>query len=204
MVNTAIGEAQIRCNDRAYLFRPSFFALSKICEIQDPLELLKRLNILYLVKDKDVLHSADAMACCLIIFQCCYVGEYDQDILMDDIGCIVESKTKKGRFLFKQSNIPQHDLIVISRYLLEKALIGKPKVEPKYKNSKDIVVIDANEFVACAVAHLGIDNKAAWDMTMTEFQRAMESKFPDQLEEKGMTESEYDKMIEKAEARGYH
>lgn len=202
MVNTSIGEVQIKYKGKAYLFRPSFFALSKICEIQDPLELLKSLNMLYLVKDKDAMHSAGSLACCLIALQSAYVGDFDEDNLMDLLGCIVESKINKGLFLFKQGAVPQHDLIVIARNIVEMTLIGKPKVKPK-RNSVDNVVIDPNEFVGCAVAHLGIENSKAWQMTMIEFQRAMESKFPEELEEKGMSKDDYDKLLEKAKER-YH
>lgn len=204
IANTAIGEIAIKYNERAYLFRPDFYALHEISESFDITDLFKRLSFMYAVRDNEFAYSNNDIASCVCVLQACFKGK-DLDSLFELTGAMEESTLHKGKILYRPGAIPVHDLIVLSYDLVKNTLIGKPKKKIEASKDENNVCIDATEFVGCAVAHLGISNDKAWQMTMIEFQRAMESKFPQELKERNVpTKSSYDKMVAKMKERGIH
>lgn len=74
--------------------------------------------------------------------------------------------------------MPISDMIPIARCLLKHGIIGAlPKVEKAPTKEDYSSDFKAHEYVAQAVAHLGISSDQAWNMTMTEFGGAMRAKF---------------------------
>jgi hypothetical protein len=86
---------------------------------------------------------------------------------------------------FVMGAMPPEDMIPLARSLIRHGIIGlkpegilKDPIEDEYSDE-----FNARDFVAQAVAHLGLSSSEAWNLTMTEFSGAMQSKFgkPDTL-----------------------
>lgn len=71
------------------------------------------------------------------------------------------------------------DTITLARSLLMHGLIGDyPRIESD-DDSEYTQSFNARDIVASAVAHLGVSESEAWDMTMTSFVGAIRAKFPE-------------------------
>lgn len=170
---TSIGEIGAYVGDMAYLFRPS---LSAMDSLGSPVEIVEKYALLfsspkinpfwptqaYRSWEREVMATAYD-----VLIACC-----DDDVtpLLGHMG------SKWGSFV--PGAMPAIDMIYLARSLMHDGIIGlkpegllaKPKEEytPQFK---------AREFVAQAVAHLGLSSDQAWHLTMTEFAGAMQSKF---------------------------
>lgn len=86
---------------------------------------------------------------------------------------------------FVPGAIPSSDMVHLARSLMRHGIIGvKPAGRAIAKPKEEYVPeFNAREFVAQAIAHLGLSSADAWHLTMTEFSAAMQSKFgkPDTL-----------------------
>jgi hypothetical protein len=73
--------------------------------------------------------------------------------------------------------MPVEHMPHLARALLKHGITGdvKPKGKPKQEDYS--ATFDARQFVATAIAHLGMSEDAAWSLTMTTFAAAMRSKF---------------------------
>jgi len=170
---TSIGEIGAYVGDKEYLFRPSLAAMDSL---GSPTEIVEKFALLfsspkinpiwptssYRAWEREVMATAYdvLMACC----------NDDVTPLLGHMG------SKWGSFV--PGAMPGMDMIYLARSLMHDGIVGlkpegllaKPKEEytPKFQ---------AREFVAQAVAHLGMSSDDAWNLTMTEFAGAMQSKF---------------------------
>lgn len=163
----SIGQQAIRFNGKSYTFTPTF---RNIASIGDPEEIV--LNYETLIDP-----HCDIVAACNIsheVMSCCAESELPHDLLWDVTGSWSGDRVvmKKG----KASLIAQ---ILMAADLLFSGMVGSPFKMKEQPNKKRMTEFNASEFVGAAVAHLGMDNGSAWDMTMVDFQIAMKSKFPD-------------------------
>jgi hypothetical protein len=81
---------------------------------------------------------------------------------------------------FVPGAMPAQDMVHLARALMRHGVVGlKPEGRPikGQKNEEYSKEFNAREFVAQATAHLGLSSAEAWQMTMTEFSGAMQSKF---------------------------
>lgn len=189
MINTAIGEIGVTHNGKVYLFRPSFYALSKVSQVSDPISVYQSLTVAKAKLSDLNLLTLEEMLNAAIVMQACSVD--GEDTVLDLIGCSIDSPFD-GSIKYKIGFIEMHDLIILAGNLIKNALIGKPK--KKYTGSSDeSVCIDASEFVGCAMS-LGVSKNEAWQMTMIELQRLIESKTAGQEKPK-VSKSSYEKMV---------
>ncbi len=171
---TQIGEVGISFGDRDWLFRPSLAAISSI---GSPKEIVEKFSILstppkhnpfwpvpaYRAWEREVMATAYdvLMACC------------DEDVtpLLGHMG------SKWGSFV--PGAMPAQDMVHIARSLMRHGLVGAKPEGRLLKQPKEEYVPEfkAREFVAQAIAHLGLSSAEAWNLTMTEFSSAMQSKF---------------------------
>lgn len=81
---------------------------------------------------------------------------------------------------FVQRLMDDTAIITLARCLIQHGVIGVNKVIPKSIDAEDDYVqeFDAKAHVAAAIAHLGMSEKDAWNMTMTGLVEALRSKFP--------------------------
>lgn len=170
---TSIGEIGAYVGDKEYLFRPS---LSAMDSLGSPTEIVEKFALLfsspkinpffpvpaYRSWEREVMATAYD-----VLVACC---EEDVTPLLGHMG------SKWGSFV--PGAMPSMDMIYLARSLMHDGIVGlkpegllaKPQEEytPQFK---------AREFVAQAVAHLGVSSDEAWNMTMIEFAGAMQSKY---------------------------
>lgn len=72
--------------------------------------------------------------------------------------------------------LPVEHVVILAQALAWHGITGAQEPRPGAKYSK---TFDASEYAAMAVAHLGMSEREAWDMTMTGLLAAMRAKFPD-------------------------
>ena len=103
-----------------------------------------------------------------VLMACC-----DEDVspLLGHMG------SKWGSFV--PGAMPTQDMVHIARALMRHGIIGlKPEGRLTAKPKEEYVPeFKPREFVAQAIAHLGLSSAEAWNLTMTEFSGAMQSKF---------------------------
>lgn len=163
-VITDIGQFAIHTNDTTFIFTPSFLNMTKI---GTPSEIVKTFSILFgaedSVSEQFFIDSVDR-----VLTACC---ETDCSVIT---GYLDGNENR----LVAVDGLTIQDRVILAQHLLKHGLIGD--LQPK-KKSDDADYSDefhARKFVYMAVAHLGVSDTDAWNMSMTAFQEAMEAKFP--------------------------
>lgn len=179
MLNLSIGDAALEWrrseNEEGvnFEFHPSFFSMQRIGEPED----IKFVSdTVYSAANSYSLTGAiswrEFNACVDVLQSCC-----DDDLPHEMTGYYTES----GEFV--QGAIDVHDLIVMAIHMLKFGIHGEPSKRMRALSRKDkprdaVTLFNPVDFVTSAMAHLGISRDDAWNMTMIEFQKAMEAKFP--------------------------
>lgn len=170
----SIGEIGVSVGERDYLFRPSLAAMDSL---GSPAEIVEKFSILheppkinpiwpvqsYRAWEREVAATAyDVLAAC---------SDEDVTPLLGHMG------TRWGSFVM--GAMPVDDMIHLARSLIRHGIIGlKPEgLLAKPPEEEYTAEFKAREFVSQAVAHLGMSTADAWNLTMTEFSGAMQSKF---------------------------
>lgn len=170
---TSVGECGVSFGDRDWLFRPSLAAMDSL---GSPAEIVEKFGILvssptinpiwptasYRAWEREVMATAYdvLMACC------------DSDVtpLLGHMG------SRWGSFV--PGSMPSSDMVNIARSLMRHGLVGlKPEGLQAEPSEEYTAEFHARDFVAQAIAHLGLSSSEAWNLTMTEFSGAMQSKF---------------------------
>ena len=85
---------------------------------------------------------------------------------------------------WREGEMPAHHKITLSRHLMTHGIVGKAKPgapgEGKFSDQ-----FDTSEYIAAARVHLGLSSEDAEALSMTEFQRMFEMKFPKSGDDKG-------------------
>lgn len=167
---TEIGQIGVTDADgNEFLFNPSF---ANIAKIGNPKSIVKAFHDL---------HGHKAVRPAMHIMRCCAVDNAD-----DLIGWLDE-------YLHRvDGSIPDAELVILARSLMTDGIAGRAKPDNKDSEGKFSDSFDASEFVDAAMVHLGIGAADAWQLTMTQFQRQIEMKFPAK-NKVDMTEDQYKK-----------
>lgn len=172
---TSVGECGISYGDNDWLFRPSLAAMDSL---GSPHEIVEKFRILftppkhnpiwpvaaYRAWEREVMATAYD-----VLLACC---ESDVTPLLGHMG------SKWGSFV--PGAMPTTDMVHIARSLMRHGVIGLPpegRLAKKPDKEEYAPEFKAREFVAQAIAHLGLSSAEAWNLTMTEFSGAMQSKF---------------------------
>lgn len=177
---TSIGEIKVSVGDSDWLFRPTFAAMDSL---GSPVQIVEKFSILfagpkfnpffpvpaYRAWEREVMATAyDVLAACC------------SDDVMPLLGYI---GSRWGSYV--PGPMPTQDMVHLARSLMRHGVIGiKPEGRPIAKPKEEFVPeFKPREFVAQAIAHLGLSSAEAWNLTMTEFSGAMQSKYgkPDTL-----------------------
>jgi len=171
---TSVGECGVSLGETDYIFRPS---LAAIDSLGSPSEIVSKFGILfsapkinpfwpvpaYRAWEREVMATAYdvLMACC----------DADVTPLLGHVG------SRWGSFV--PGAMPSQDMVHIARCLMRHGIVGvKPEGRLLAKPKEEYVPeFRPREFVAQAIAHLGLSSAEAWNLTMTEFSGAMQSKF---------------------------
>lgn len=167
MILTEIGEIGVHYNNGrdCIILRPSLYAMS---QIGTPAEIVETYAVIMsdpiTIKDqwnrfRDALH----------VINCCSA---------EDIDHVFGYFNERLKFVHKL--VPMQDIVTLAQSLMRHGITGaqkplprKPDTESQYTNE-----FNAQEHVAVAMAHLGLSEREAWDMTMTGLIGALRAKFP--------------------------
>lgn len=179
MLNLAIGDAALEWrrseNEEGvnFEFHPSFFSMQRIGEPEDikyVSDMVYQASTNYSLTGR--VYRREFNACVDAIQSCC------DDLLPHELTGFYD---EEGHY--QEGAIELHDLIVMAIHMLKFGIHGEPSRRMKALSRKEEIkpeksLFNPIDFVMSAVAHLGISRDDAWQMTMLEFQKAMESKFP--------------------------
>jgi hypothetical protein len=169
---TAIGEVGIEIEGRSYLLRPSLFSISQIGSATDIIEATAILmspepENPYLLTKFRKLRFEWALT---VLYAC--AGDQD---LGDLLGGMVP--TGRGRIAYSPGKMPMHDIVAVAQGLIRHGVLGDVEADAGRKGEA-MKEFKAADYVAAAIAHLGMSESDAWRMTMTSFVQVMHSKFP--------------------------
>lgn len=191
---TAIGEVGIETGGRSYLLRPSLFSMSQIGSPTDIVEATAMLlspepgpEHPYILKRFRKERFEWALT---VIYSC--AGDQD---LGDLIGGMVPGR---GRIGYSPGTMPMYEIVAIAQGLIRHGIMGDVEPEPG-RVGEAMTEFKAAEFVSAAIAHLGMSESDAWNMTMTSFVQVMRSKFPPKPGVKPMTAGDVDATLSRLE-----
>ena len=163
---TEYGHVGVRWQDTQYVLSPSFINISKLGSPKEIIDDFKQF-----IESNDIWKFIIATG----VLNACS----DKEIPESLIGKVKFSNRHK-RFMYVK---PSHDMdmfndvIVLAEHLLLHGVCGKSDSEKKGKGEK-LEEFDAYSFMEMARVHLDQTSEQAANMTMTEFIRMINAKFP--------------------------
>lgn len=167
MILTQIGEIGVHYNGETHILRPSLYAMS---QIGTPKEIIRTYALIMSeFSDKKMRWKQfrDALA---VVNSCCE----------SDLSDIFGFFNDRRKYVKKAASFS--DILAIARSLLTHGITGTQKPIDRKKEpdqSSYISEFKADEHVSIAMAHLGLSETDAWNITMTGLIGAMRAKFPE-------------------------
>lgn len=164
MIHHRYGHGQIKFEGELYTFIPSFYNISKI---GDPDHIIDIYKILI---DNNYQWYARFDAATVILKACC-----DKDLPKELTGEITDSLE------YSLMDNPERavSMIEVAINLMYHGISGDVKVEQK---GEPLTEFDPYEYIELATQHLSCNQDEAANMTMTQFIRNMEAKYPETKE----------------------
>lgn len=204
-VLTDIGEVGLHLDGDSIVLRPSLYAMTKL---GGPAELVARFALIHspppyyeisprlrrglneaTIRENERLfrnHARQVFWSCWEVLAACADGQ--------DISRFAGTPGDKYGS-YRVGAMPTGDIIHIARALMQHGIIGRSLKEidgdedsPKPDGETFAKEFHAAQYVALAMAHLGMPEDAAWNMTMTSFVKAMRAKFGEQKEDRSAVE----------------
>lgn len=200
---TDIGQAVIRAGGREIFLNPSFLAMSRLGAPEEIVRLFvtvhaghyptHRISEPAIMRDVLARCFAEMAAAAARVVTACST---------ESIGQLIGtySVTTKGKLFYRPGLLPVADVIELAKHLIRHGVMGdQPPEQLKGQKTEYSSKFDARSFVYTAVAHLGMSEADAWNMTMTSFRAAMNAKFPVKEKDKIPTEKAYDEVMDWAD-----
>lgn len=192
-VQTDVGEVGIRVDQDFYYFRPSFKAMAKIGSPTELASIYKLMVMAYGQKDNKH-HYLYKNALCLFNLACKVL-----EACKLNTDCITPLTGTKFKGKHIEKALPYQDLVVLSFHLLRWGVYGDPLPNLKSTSEKEVESINMREYIAASMVHLGLSKQDAENLTMVEYQRACEVKFPDlKNKEPELSKSEAKSVVEES------
>ena len=204
-----LGEFLISINEEDYFFRPSFINMTRLGEPADIVQAFYDLHhdeVAVLVQAALdayghipawlVSHLSNStygrkalIAASSVLAACC-----DKDIT-ELTGELRPAKTAGKAFKIRRGAMDDFDMLVIAQSLITHGIIGKAKIRKlqRHESGQATSEFNAFEYISAARNHFGMSRAEAEQLTMTEFQLLIASKYPEQ---KGFTKEEYDAVAD--------
>jgi hypothetical protein len=141
---------------KEYVFSPTFANIDKLGTPEDVVSVYGGLYSL----NPDVCIRA-----AMLVLTCC-----GDDDAVDVVGYLDAKLSRVDGVM------PITEMIIIARHLMKHGIVGNAK--PSEGGGKFSDKFDASEYVDAAIIHFGISQVEAWSLTMTQFTRMLEMKFP--------------------------
>lgn len=190
-VNTSIGEIGITANGRDFLFRPSLFAMQKL---DDPVRAFVDIHNTDGSKNAE---NQRFIAAVEVLEACC-----DDDI--SDLVGVMSPRYRGDTFIgfsWRCGLISFTDCVVLAASLIRHGVVGVVPADTKKSEGIYSSKFEPRELAAVAMAHLGMSESDAWNLTVTGFVLAMRAKYPDPKVEADKKADEalkkYDIMMER-------
>ncbi|EJG2168484.1 TPA: hypothetical protein MYO58_001713 [Citrobacter freundii] len=200
---TDIGQAVILAGGKEIFLNPSFLAMSRIGSPEQIVDAFVKVHgghyPKHLISDAQIMKVVNARCFAeMAASAASVVRNCSEGNIAEVIGSY--SVNAAGRLLFKPGAIPIEDVIQLARHLMLHGVMGdQPPGEFEGKKEEYSDKFDVRTFVYTAVAHLGMGESDAWNMTMTSFRAAMNAKFPQKEKTKVPTQEKYDEVMDWAE-----
>lgn len=177
MANTAIGEIGIQYNGQSFTLRPSLYNMQ---QIGTPEEIAETVQLVISAKYRmleGLPHALNELYACEKVIGCCANADIPADVFGQPELMPLDNGLSEMRW---QNGIETAEtMIAIAQALIVAGIAGAPNADRvKSRKSKDQSPFDPLEYVGVIIAHLGMSTNDAWQMTMIEFQRAFDAKFP--------------------------
>lgn len=162
MIITDIGEIGVHHGSQTYVLRPSLYAMSKLGSPEDILQVYANV-----MSDAPSKYQDEVV---LSVLYECYGGEED---ISDIFGYIEDGELHEGLCSKKHR-------LIYARSLMRHGITGALPPLPKkgHEPEEYMTEFQAREMVALGMAHLGLSEREAWNMTMTGLVSALRAKFP--------------------------
>lgn len=180
MANTAVGEIAVIVSGQSYLLRPSFYNIQQIGEPHEIAEAAE-----YCISAKVRMMEGLApdpleLGACSMIIDCCS----NEPIPVEVFGQVEPAETGVK---WVEGIEPHQTLVGVAYGLIIGGMVGKPdKKRARMKSKGTPKPFDPLDYVGAIVAHLGLPIESAWQMTMIEYQRTFDAKFPLSEKEQSM------------------
>lgn len=204
---TEIGEMIIGFKDKQFFLKPSFRAMMNVGSPKDIVQTYAVLNGLdvrnaisqsmstfgsipiYVAKALTTKHyQRSILSAAQVVMQAC---------CDDDLSLMIGGwRAGKRGMVYVPGRMPITDIVKLASYLMDHGVIGKsPLKQPQRSedSGKTTREFHAIEYISSARAHFGLKREEAEDLSMTEMQMMIKSKYP---EPKGYTREEYDSLYE--------
>ncbi|ASR91409.1 glycoprotein [Alcaligenes faecalis] len=161
MILTDVGEVGVHVGERVHILRPSLYAMSQLGEPREIVELFAA-----------VMGEAPSLVDALAVVLACS----DED-LSDLFGCVLAEGEK---LTYEPGHVEAEAVVLLARCLLKHGITGSlPELpRPADQEPEYVQEFDARAHVSMAMAHLGVSERDAWQMTMTGLVGALRAKFP--------------------------
>lgn len=159
MILTEIGEIGAYFEGCELVLRPSLYAMTKLGSKKEIVDIFTR------VMNGDIAYSlAVIQACC------------DEDTR--EIFGYIDHETLEFIEMYASPN----EIMILAQSLMKHGIIGDiDRSDDAQTGKKDYTPeFDAKSYVSAVVAHLGISEREAWQMTMTSVAGALRAKYPPQ------------------------
>lgn len=182
---TAYGFGEIKFGDASYKLSPTFKNISKLGTPKEIIELFR-----------DFVGATSAMSQYLIGVQvlnaCCY-PQLPEKL----IGRVKASVRGKGLVYVQPSHGKPmfDDVIVLAHHCLKHGVCGQIDSDDEEPEGEPLKEFDAYNYMELARTHLGLSLDDASNMTMTEFVRMMQIKFPPKRNENRVSKKEEREML---------
>lgn len=161
---TEIGEVGVYAGEVQVVLRPSLRAMAAL---GDPEEIVALYERVMSGSGDPKARNQDAQS---VIYAC--APETDIANLFGLYGCVTPDGEVPGA-------APEEHAITLARHLLKHGVTGAIPPDPKAEQRADYVrTFVARENAALAMAHLGLTEREAWDMTMTGLVSVLKAKYP--------------------------
>jgi hypothetical protein len=180
MILSDVGEIGIHHGAETFRLRPSFYAMSRL----GPPELIVAVFTLVMDTAIDLIaeHLPDELPKTISFRAAWDVLRACWDSAEEDLVRVLGRFSSAG---YEAGAIPAAHVFPLARCLLKHGLVGdapplRPAAVPEDKKFTDKFV--ARDHVAFAMAHLGLNEREAWGMTMTGLVLTLRAKFPELTE----------------------
>lgn len=171
MILTEIGEVGVYTADGVVRLRPSLYAMSRLGE---PAEIVET----YATVMGEAVDDAQAgrlfQAALGVIYACS-----DEDA--DPAAVFGTYDTSDGALRYVPGAAPAEHVVPLARCLLKHGITGALPTLPRRPGDEEPQYVKefiARDHVALAMAHLGVSEREAWNLTMTGMVGALRAKFP--------------------------